>query len=91
MRRASLISQILLFRYGKGNSKLFFDFAGKMIGEKEFFIRKAIGWGLREMAKANPDEAFDFLMKVKNKASGLTLRESSKRLPEKMKKAITGK
>lgn len=58
---------------------------------KEFFIRKAIGWGLREMAKANPGEAFDFLIKVKNKASGLTLREGSKRLPEKMKKAITGK
>jgi 3-methyladenine DNA glycosylase AlkD len=64
---------------------------GKMIGEKEFFIRKAIGWGLREMAKANPGKAFDFLMKVKNKASGLTLREGSKRLPEKMKKAIMGK
>ena len=91
MRRASLISQILLFRQDKGNKKLFFEFAEKMLSEKEFFIRKAIGWGLREMAKANPDEAFDFLMKVKNKASGLTLREGSKRLPEKMKKTITGK
>ncbi len=40
MRRASLISQILLFRNGKGERKLFFDFAEKMIGEKEFFIRK---------------------------------------------------
>ena len=91
MRRASLISQILLFRQDKGNKKLFFEFAEKMLSEKEFFIRKAIGWGLREMAKANPGEAFDFLMKVKNKASGLTLREGSKRLPEKMKKTITGK
>ena len=91
MRRASLISQILLFRQDKGNKKLFFEFAEKMLSEKEFFIRKAIGWGLREMAKANPGEAFDFLMKVKHKASGLTLREGSKRLPEKMKKTITGK
>ncbi|MBI1810497.1 MAG: DNA alkylation repair protein [Nitrospirae bacterium] len=91
MRRASLISQILLFRQDMGDKKLFFEFAERMVSEKEFFIRKAIGWGLREMAKANPDEAFNFLMKIKNKASGLTLREGSKRLPEKMKKAITGK
>ena len=79
------------YKIYKGNKKLFFEFAEKMLSEKEFFIRKAIGWGLREMAKANPGEAFDFLMKVKHKASGLTLREGSKRLPEKMKKTITGK
>ena len=29
MRRASLISQILLFRHGKGDKKLFFEFAEK--------------------------------------------------------------
>lgn len=85
MRRASLISQILLFRHGKGDNKLFFKFAEKMASEKEFFIRKAIGWCLREISKPNPDEAFDFLMKIKDSASGLTLREGSKRLPEKMK------
>ncbi len=91
MRRASLISQILLFRKDAGDKKLFFKFAEDMIGEKEFFIRKAIGWALREIAKASPEEAFDFLMKVKDRASGLTLREGAKRLPEKMKKIILEK
>ncbi len=85
MRRASLISPILLFRYGRGDQKLFFGFAGKMISEKEFFIRKAIGWTLREISKANPDKVFDFLMKTKDMASGLTLKEGSKRLPEKQR------
>ncbi|MBI5025291.1 MAG: DNA alkylation repair protein [Nitrospirae bacterium] len=81
MRRASLISQILLFRKNEGDKKLFFDFAERMVSEKEFFIRKAIGWGIREMSKADPDEAFNFLMKIKDRASGLTLREGAKRLP----------
>ncbi|MFA4830102.1 MAG: DNA alkylation repair protein [Thermodesulfovibrionales bacterium] len=91
MRRASLISQILLFRHGKGDKKLFFKFAEKMVFEKEFFIRKAIGWCLREISKSNPDEAFDFLMKIKGSASGLTLREGAKRLPEKMKILVSGR
>lgn len=59
-----------------------------MLHEKEFFIRKAIGWCLREISKANPEEAFDFLMKIKDRASGLTLREGSRRLPEKYRKKI---
>ncbi len=62
-----------------------------MIGEKEFFIRKAIGWGLRDMSKSDPDAVFDFLMKFKGKASGLTLREGSKRLPESKRKILLEK
>ena len=82
MKRASLISQILMFRKGKGDRQLFYDFAERMVSEKEFFIRKAIGWCIREIAKADPEAAFDFLMRIKDRASGLTLREGSKRLPE---------
>lgn len=81
MRRASLISPLLLFRKGGGDKKLFFRLAEAMLPEKEFFIRKAIGWGVREISKANPDEAFDFLMRVRERASGLILREGAKRLP----------
>jgi 3-methyladenine DNA glycosylase AlkD len=88
MRRASLISQIVLFRNGRGNRDLFFKFAEPMVAEKEFFIRKAIGWCIREIAKADPGPAFEFLMKIKDRASGLTLREGAKRLPEKAREMI---
>ena len=82
----------MLFKKGLGDRELFFGFARKMAGEREFFIRKAIGWALREMSKADPEAAFDFLMEIKGRgASGLTLREGSKRLPEKMKKAVLKK
>lgn len=86
MQRASMISQILLFRDGRGNKELFFDIAEKMLPEKEFFIRKAIGWTLREMSKSDPDSVSKFLRRYKNKMSGLTLREGSRRLPLTLKK-----
>jgi 3-methyladenine DNA glycosylase AlkD len=85
IRRASLISPILLFRKGRGDPELFFTFAERMLAEKEFFIRKAMGWGLREIGKADPEGTFRFLMKIKGRASGLTLREGAKRLPEELK------
>ena len=88
MRRAALISQILLFREGKGDKQLFFSFAERMIEEKEFFIRKAIGWALREMSKADPDVVFDYLIKVRSRASGLTLREGGKLLSESKRKTL---
>lgn len=91
MRRASLISPILLFRKGRGDPQLFYTFAERMLEEKEFFIRKAMGWGLREIAKADPDEAFGFLMRIKGRVSGLTLREGAKRLPEELKKQVLRK
>jgi 3-methyladenine DNA glycosylase AlkD len=88
MRRAALISPILLFRQGRGDTGLFFTFAEKMLPEKEFFIRKAIGWGLREISKADAGEAVRFLMRIRDRASGLTLREGSKRLPAEMKSRV---
>jgi 3-methyladenine DNA glycosylase AlkD len=91
MKRASLISQILMFRKGKGDRIFFYDCAERMASEKEFFIRKAIAWCIREISKADPEAAFDFLMRIKDKASGLTLREGSKRLPEAQRKLLLKK
>ncbi len=88
MKRASLISQILMFRRGKGDRQLFYEFAERMVFDREFFIRKAIGWCIREISKADPKAAFDFLMRIKDRASGLTLREGSKRLPEAKRKLL---
>lgn len=85
MRRAAVISQILLFREGKGDKVLFFEIAEKLLPEKEFFIRKAIGWTLREMSKVDPESVAGFLKKYKEKASPLTIREGARRLPEQMR------
>ncbi|MDX5321269.1 MAG: DNA alkylation repair protein [Bacteroidota bacterium] len=46
--------------------------------QKEFFIRKAIGWALRELSKTQPEVVKDFL-KTRT-LSGLSVREASKYL-----------
>jgi 3-methyladenine DNA glycosylase AlkD len=48
--------------------------------EREFFIRKAIGWALREYAKTDPQLVGEFLVEHRDKLSGLSFREASKHL-----------
>ena len=80
VRRAALLSQVVLFRKGHGDRELFFSMASSMLGEREFFIRKALGWAIREMSRGNPKAAYAFLMQIKGTAAGLTLREGAKHL-----------
>jgi 3-methyladenine DNA glycosylase AlkD len=47
-------------------------------GEREFFIRKAIGWALREYSYTAPDAVRDFLRRHGAALSGLSVREASK-------------
>lgn len=46
----------------------------------EFFIRKSIGWSLREYAKTDPDWVRDFLARHKARLSPLSRREATKHL-----------
>jgi 3-methyladenine DNA glycosylase AlkD len=59
-----------------------------MLGEREFFIRKAIGWVLREVGKRRPDLVFEFLRQHRDAVSGLTLREGAKYLPPAQRRAL---
>jgi 3-methyladenine DNA glycosylase AlkD len=51
-----------------------------MLDEKEFFIRKAIGWVLRETAKRRPDLVAHCLGPRLDRVSGVTVREAVKPL-----------
>jgi 3-methyladenine DNA glycosylase AlkD len=59
-----------------------------MVGEKEFFIRKAIGWVLRDVSKRRPHLVHTFLMNHIDEVSGLTVREGSKYLPAQDREAL---
>jgi 3-methyladenine DNA glycosylase AlkD len=52
---------------------------------EEFFIRKAIGWALRECAKTNPEAVREFLARHEGKFSALSVREANKHLKAKAK------
>ena len=55
--------------------------ADAMLEEKEFFIRKAIGWVLRETARKRQAEVVAWIAPRTHRASGVTMREVVRHLP----------
>lgn len=83
VRRASLLAQLDRLKVGAGDFAFFETLAAKMVDEREFFIRKAIGWVLREVAKRHPEWTCGFLRR--HRVAGLTLREATRSLPQVMR------
>ncbi len=89
IRRSALLTLLGPLRRGElANWARFTEYAEAMLGEREFFIRKAIGWVLRETAKKHPDLVADWLAPRVHRASGLTLREAVKWLPAPSRDAL---
>jgi 3-methyladenine DNA glycosylase AlkD len=59
-----------------------------MLREREFFIRKAIGWILREVSKSRPELTFAFLRDHRDAVSALSLQEGAKYLPARMRRTL---
>ena len=81
VRRSAMLALLIPLRQGEGDFDRFGRYADGMLEEKEFFIRKAIGWVLREVSKKRPDLVFDWVAPRTNRASGVTMREAVKYLP----------
>ncbi len=82
LRRAALLGHLYGLRRGRGDFEGFAALADPMLGEREFFIRKAIGWVLRETGKKRPELVVAWLEPRVVRAAGLTVREAVKYLPE---------
>ena len=82
IRRSALLANLIPLRQGRGDFDRFTRYADLMLDEKEFFIRKAIGWVLRDTGKLRPELVFDWLLPRASRTSGVTLREAVKYLPE---------
>jgi 3-methyladenine DNA glycosylase AlkD len=78
LRRTALICQ--LRHRERTDSAMLFDFCLRRAAEKEFFIRKAIGWALRDYSRVNPAAVGQFLAKHGDRLSGLSRREAGKHL-----------
>ena len=88
VRRTALLAQLRALRHGGGDFRLFAEIAAPMLDEREFFIRKAVGWVLREVSKKRPALVRDFFLEHGARASGLTFREGTKYLPAAMKRDV---
>jgi 3-methyladenine DNA glycosylase AlkD len=78
LRRTAIIGQ--LGHKEATDESLLFDACVARLGEQEFFIRKAIGWALRDYAKTNPAAVRSFVLDHREEMSGLSLREATKHL-----------
>jgi 3-methyladenine DNA glycosylase AlkD len=92
VRRAAILTHIAFFRSGRCNLGHFeamvvpmFEEDSSWTKQERFFIRKAIGWSLREVAVREPEQVVNFVMHHGREMSGLTHREATRRLPESMK------
>lgn len=78
IRRIAIIFQL---RYKHTtNQEILFNHCIARAHEKEFFIRKAIGWALREYAKTNATAVLNFLALHDESLSSLSKKEARKHL-----------
>jgi 3-methyladenine DNA glycosylase AlkD len=89
IRRSALLALLVPLRRGDpANFERFAGYADAMLAEREFFIRKAIGWVLRETGKRQPGLVADWLAPRAHRASGVTMREAVKWLPSDQREAL---
>ena len=77
-RRTSIICQISFKR--ETDLKLLYACIEPNFADRDFFIRKAIGWALRAYAWTDPDEVARYVREHEAQLSGLTRREALKNI-----------
>ena len=76
--RTALLHQL---RYGeRTDAGRLFAYCLRQSGHPDFFVRKAIGWCLREYAKTDPDAVRDFLAREGGRFAPLSVREALKNI-----------
>ncbi|MFE7271081.1 DNA alkylation repair protein [Streptomyces sp. NPDC057623] len=76
--RTALLHQL---RYKEHtDTRRLFAYCLRQSGHTDFFVRKAIGWCLREYAKTDPDAVRDFLARERGRFAPLSVREALKNI-----------
>ncbi len=76
LQRTAILFQL---KYkGDTDTELLFAFIKQLSSSSKFFIRKAIGWALREYSKTNPKSVKEFVQNNEQQLSGLSKREALK-------------
>ncbi|MEZ5234732.1 MAG: DNA alkylation repair protein [Acidimicrobiales bacterium] len=78
VRRAALLAHLEALRRGQGDFERFGRLADRVLDEREFFIRKAIGWVLRDVGRRRPEAVAAWVGPRRDRLSGVTRREVAK-------------
>ena len=77
-RRASILCQLGFKR--DTDLDLLYECIEPNLADKDFFMRKAIGWALRQYAWTDPVEVKGYVKSHRSRLSGLSIREATKNL-----------
>jgi 3-methyladenine DNA glycosylase AlkD len=78
LRRSAIICQVGAKE--AADTDRLFRFCAERAFEKEFFIRKAIGWALRQHARVDPEAVARFVAEHRADLSGLSYREATRHI-----------
>jgi 3-methyladenine DNA glycosylase AlkD len=81
VRRSALLALLPGIRAGRADLPRFTRYAEPMLAEREFFIRKAIGWVLREISRHDPGWVTSWTERHLGEISGVTFREAVRHVP----------
>ena len=73
-RRSAILAQ-LHFKH-QTDLNLLYDCIRPSLGAREFFLRKSIGWALRQYARSDPQEIVRYVRRHEEKLSPLSKREA---------------
>jgi 3-methyladenine DNA glycosylase AlkD len=88
LRRAALLALLRPLRAGHGDWPRFSRYADHLLDDSQFFVRKAIGWVLRETGRKRPELVASWLVPRAARASAVTLREALKPLSAEQQEAV---
>jgi 3-methyladenine DNA glycosylase AlkD len=77
-RRAAILVQV--GARGATDTELLADVIDANVADRQFFIRKAIGWALRDYARTDPDWVRSFVDARADRPSPLSIREATRHL-----------
>jgi len=83
VRRSGLLGFLVPLRDPANHDRyfgVFTEIADSVLSDPRLFVRKAIGWVLRDVGKGQPDDVFAWLVPRVPQVSGVTLREAVKYL-----------
>lgn len=78
LRRSAIICQVGAKE--RTDRDRLFSFCAARAGEADFFIRKAIGWALRDYARTDPEAVARFVTTHRDRLSPLSYREATRHL-----------
>ncbi|AGZ40438.1 putative DNA alkylation repair enzyme [Actinoplanes friuliensis DSM 7358] len=76
--RTAILHQL---HYGvETDTERLFTYCTRQAGHSDFFVRKAIGWALRQYARTDPDAVRRYVNRNRDALSPLSIREATKHL-----------